>query len=164
MRFISSRSSKIDLFIVNTSHCLLDKKKRITGNSRVYPRIYPILLFYDLSRVLCLWFAFILTICFDGLFSEFRIKVTENSLFFFLCLPFHQQFCCPLQISSFLLGIVAGQLFRKGTANLIFKEQQVNGKIGSEFFPKCYLFFLRVTIYVRISQNIQGTAGNICLC
>ena len=87
------------------------QKKRITGNSRVYPKIYPILLFHALSRALCLWFAFILTTCFDGLFSEFRIKVTGNSLFFsfaFLLISSfvahfkYRLFCSELWLANFL--------------------------------------------------------------
>ena len=90
-------------------------KKRITGNSRVYPKIYPILLFHDLSRALCLWFAFILTTCFDGLFSEFRIKVTGNSIFFSFAFLLISSFAAHFKYRLFCSEL--------GLANFLGKEQ-----------------------------------------
>ena len=92
-------------------------KKRITGNSRVYPKIYPILLFHDLSRALCLWFAFILTTCFDGLFSEFRIKVTGNSLFFSFAFLLISSFVAHFKYRLFCLEL--------WLANFLGKERQI---------------------------------------
>lgn len=98
-----------NVWLIGKSKSNLQTSK--AGSQKRGSQIYPILLFHDLSRALCLWFAFILTTCFDGLFSEFRIKVTGNSLFFsfaFLLISSfvahfkYRLFCSELWLANFL--------------------------------------------------------------
>ena len=73
---------------------------------------------------------------------------------FFLCHSSLLAVFCPFYRLVFWLGIVAGQLLRKGT-NLIFKEQSVNSEIGSGLFLNILPFFVSVTVLglVRISKT-----------
>ena len=73
---------------------------------------------------------------------------------FFLCLSSLLAVFCPFYRLVFWLGIVAGQLLRKGT-NLIFKEQSGKQRNWQWIVPQNVTFFVSVALLglVRISKT-----------